>query len=146
MWHCYFFMLNLFNLAVMNIQDIKTFIRLEEELDNLCSTIFYYVKDKYVKQLDFNKYSSYNKYYVTLRGVSIEYKDYGYDLVATSCLPTIPFELLEIDSSWQQFLDDYYEKKRKEEEEKKVKEEKAKENKEREVYERLKKKFGNETI
>lgn len=130
----------------MNIEDIKTFIRLEEELDNLCSTIFYYVKEKYVKQLDFNKYSSYGKYYVTLRGISIEYKDYGYGLVDSDFLPTIPFDLLEIDSSWQQFLDDHYQNKIKEEEEKKAKEEKAKENKEREVYERLKKKFGNEII
>lgn len=123
----------------MTVEDIKTFVRLEEELDNLCSTIFYYVKEKYVKQLDFNKYSSYRKYYVTLSGVSIEYEDYGYDLLATNCLPTIPFELLEIDSSWQQFLDDYYKKKIEESEQKK-----AEEDNEYELYMKLKEKY--ETI
>lgn len=122
----------------MTVEDIKTFIKLEEELDNLCSTIFYYVKDKYVEQLDFNKYSSYSKYYVTLSGISIEYKDcYGRDN-RRNCLPVIPYELLEVDSSWQQYFDDYFKEKIKESKQKAI------EDSEYELYMKLKEKY--ETI
>lgn len=134
----------------MNIQDIKTYlkmkVRIEEELNNLCSNIFSYVKDKYVEQLEFGRFSRYHTYFVNKESICIEYYEYGYDCHSEDYLPDIPLELLESETSWQKFLDDYYEKKKKEKEEKKAKEEQAKENKEREIYERLKKKFGNETV
>lgn len=130
----------------MNIQDIKTYIRIKAELTNLCNDILYYVKNNYIEQLRFGRYSAYNKYFVTDTSICIEYYDYGYDCYECSWLPDIPIEFLESESSWQQFLDDYYQNKIKEEEEKKAKEEKAKENQEHELYLRLKKKFGNETI
>lgn len=130
----------------MNIQDIKTYIRIKEELTDLCSDILYYVKRKYIEQLTFGRYSAYNKYFITDTSISIEYYDYGYDLYDYDWLPDIPLELLESESSWQQFLDDCYEKKIKEEEERKTKEEQAKEDKERELYKKLKEKFEDETI
>lgn len=130
----------------MKVQDIQTYLRLKKELDNLCITIFTYVKEKYVKQLEFDWYSTYRDYSITKTELCIEYSDYGYDRYEEDYLPDIPLELLESESSWQQFLDDYYKKKKKEEEEKKAKEEQAKENRERELYLRLKKKFGNETV
>lgn len=95
----------------MKLKDIQTYLRLKEELDNLCYSIFSYVKEKYVKQLEFDKYSIYDRYYITQIGIYVEYHDYGYGLVDSAILPTIPFELLESESSWKQFLDNYYKKK-----------------------------------
>lgn len=125
----------------MKVQDIEKLIKLDNELSDLCWNIFYYVKDKYKDCLEFNKYSSYNKYTISNTGICIEYSDsdYGYDNI--NWLPDIPIELLETEFSWQQFLDDYYEKKRKEKEQKEAKEEQDKEDKECELYEKLKQKY-----
>lgn len=127
----------------MNIQDIKTYMRIEEELYDLCINIFRYVKDRYIKYLMFGRYSSYSKHHVSDTGICIEYSDYGYDYYDCAWLPDIPLELLESESSWQKFLDDYYKKKAEEEKQRKAKEEQAKEDKERELYKKLKEKFEN---
>lgn len=125
----------------MKLQDIQTYLRLKKELDDLCIAIFTYVKKKYEKQLEFGWYSTYCDYSITKTELCIDYCDYSYGRQEEDYLPDIPLELLESETSWQKFLDNYYEKKKKEKEEKKAKEEQAKENKEREIYERLKKKF-----
>ena len=133
----------------MNVQDIKNFIKVKEELSNLSFDIFYYVKEKYVDQLEFGRYSSYSKYYfINEKELCIEYYEYGYDCYNENWLPKIPIEFLEEETSWKKFLDDYYEKKKKEKEEKKAKEEQDKEDRERELYKKLKQKFENnyETI
>lgn len=125
----------------MNIQDIKTYIRIKEELTYLCTDILYYVKNNYIEQLRFGRYSVYNKYFITDTSICIEYYDYGSDLYEYSWLPDIPIELLELESSWQQFLDNCYKQKIKEEEQRKAKEKQAKEDKERELYKKLKEKY-----
>lgn len=126
----------------MNVQDIKTYIRVEEELHTLCDAIFEYVIENYIDQLKFGKFSLNNKYFISKTGLCIEYYDRIYDMYDCSWLPDIPLESLESESSWQKFLDDYYKKKIEEEEEKKAKAKKMEEYKEREMLRKLKEKYG----
>lgn len=130
----------------MNVEDIKTYIKVSEELNNLCCDIFLYVKQKYEEQLEFGSDSTYDKYYINEKDVCIAYFDYDCCDYNDNFLPNIPLELLQAEISWKLFLDDYYQNKIKEEEEKKAKEERIKENKERELYEKLKEKYGTEKI
>ena len=125
----------------MNIQDIQTYIRLKEELDDLCRIIFYYVKYRYKEFLNFTDFSEYCKPIISKTGLCIEYNNDGIGYLSKAWLPDIPLECLDSETSWQKFLDDYYEKKKKEEEEKEAKRKQAKEDKERELYLKLKKKF-----
>lgn len=125
----------------MKIEEIKKILSLKEELDNLSSNIFQYVKDKYLNQLKFYSYSSYGDYNVDEKYLSIEYYDYGYDVYENDYLPDIPIEHLEEEASWKKFLDEYYEKKIMAEKERLAKEEQEKQDKERELYKKLKKKF-----
>lgn len=125
----------------MDVQEIRTYIKISIELKTLCESIFNYVKSKYKDQLKFGIYSSYSKYFINEKELCIEYFEHCRDYCDEDYLPYIPIELLEKESYWKQFLDTFYENKAKEEEQKKIKEEQAKEDKERELYEKLKQKY-----
>lgn len=122
----------------MNIQDIKTFIRVYNKLEDVSTKIFQYIKDNYLDQLRFGRYSRYQEFFIIANRLYISYYNPANELGECSYLPSIPIELLETESSWQQFLDSDFEKRRQKDKERKALE---KENKERELYEKLKKKY-----
>lgn len=125
----------------MKLQDIKILLSTRQELEDLSSDIFDYVKYKYQDFLKFNRYSNYDDFYINEKNLSISYYDHGYDIYQTEHLPDIPIELLESESDWKSFLDNYYQKKKEEKENWAKKEEQEKEDKERKLYEELKKKY-----
>lgn len=128
----------------MKAKDIETFINLKEEISLLADKIFDYVKDNYIDQLKFGKWSANESEVLDEYGLEIKYYDAGYDIYEYGYLPTIPIHLLDDDNSWKQFIDDYYGKKIAEEEKKKEILQQVKEEKERELYNKLKEKY--ETI
>lgn len=126
----------------MKTKDFETFIKLKEEIGLLADKIFDYVKGKYVDQLQFGKWSANESEDLDEYGLHIKYYDAGYDLYACDYLPTIPIHLLEDENSWKNFIDDYYGTKIAEEENKKQLGQKVKEENERELYIKLKEKYG----
>lgn len=126
----------------MKLQDIKTMLNTKQELEKLSSVIFDYVKDKYQDLLKYNSRSAYDDFYeIDEKHLSVRYYDHGYTLYETEFLPDIPIELIENESDWKSFLDKHYEKEKEVKEKWAKIEEQEKENKERKLYEELKKKY-----
>lgn len=121
----------------MKQEYIKAYAKLREELDLLANKIFNYVYDNYNRFLEFESYSRHCDINVHDDVLEIIYFDY-YDNCDRYYLPSIPINLLDDESLWKKFLDEYYELEIAEEEAEK----KDKEKEERELYEELKKKYG----
>lgn len=123
----------------MKQETIKEYIRLRENLEELCEKIFAYVYENYRDYLGYY-YSVFTDFSIDNETLLITYEDY-HDSCETS-LPEIPIELLDNDVKWKKFIDEYYKDKIKKEEERKKREEMEKEKHERKLFEQLKEKYG----
>lgn len=91
----------------MKTKDFETFIRLEKELGSLCVNIFNYVKENYITKLRYGVDSLFSDKFLNEDGLTIRYYDFG-GIMSNQYLVTIPLHLLDNESLWKAFLDDYY--------------------------------------
>lgn len=129
--------------------DYKTLIKLVEKYEEEASRVFDKLQkaDQEAKTsiLDYGRYGTFERIewdYSDENTIVVRYYDYGYDLYDSATLK-IPADILFDDKKIDKWIKSIIDAKLKEKEEKELAKQKAIEDKERQVYERLKEKFGN---
>ena len=91
----------------MKVKDLKSFIKLDKEISTLCVNIFNYVKENYIHKLRYGTDSLFCGKFLNEDGLLIKYYDYE-NIMSYQYLVTIPLHLLNDESLWKKFLDEYY--------------------------------------
>lgn len=128
--------------------DYKTLIKLVEKYDEEASRIFNKLQkaDQEAKTsiLHYGFYSAFERIewdYSDENSIAVRYYDHGYDLYDSATLK-IPADILFDDKKIDKWIKSEVDKALEKEEQKRKATEKYQEEKERQVYERLKEKFG----
>ena len=128
--------------------DYKTLIKLVEKYDEEASRVFNKLEraDHEAKTgiLHYGSYSTFERIewdYSDEDSIVVRYYDYGYDLYESATLK-IPADILFDDKKIDKWIKSIIDANLKAKEEVELAKQKAKEEKERQVYERLKEKFG----
>ena len=136
------------NCCNMEKIDYKTLIKLVEKYEEEASRVFDKLQkaDQEAKTsiLDYGRYGTFERIewdYSDEDSIVVRYYDHGYDLYDSATLK-IPADILFDDKKIDKWIKSIIDAKLKEKEEKELAKQKAIEDKERQVYERLKEKFG----
>lgn len=85
-------------------EDIKKYIDIEKQLDDLAYNIFNYIYNNYIQLLEFEKHSSYDDYKIENDKLIMKYYDSNYDLYEYNHIG-IPLKYIYNDS-WKEYVED----------------------------------------
>ena len=128
-------------IIMMTKEEILNAKKLHEQLEEKATSLIYYLRGKCEDCLKYGKYSSLDRLIIYDKFIEIIYIDHGADYYKDATI-NAPIEAFEGgDNSYEEWADGYIAEYLKKEEEREAKKRAADEKRDREEYERLKKKF-----
>ena len=120
---------------------IKLYLEIKDELGNLASEIFQYIKENFIGLLAFGKYSAYDGWKVKGGKFSIKHFDRGYDIYEYSYFQ-VPLKRV-YEGTWKEYIQEQEEKRIEKYCKKQIEEEKLKRERELKILKELKEKYEN---